>query len=150
MLVKVLASGFYACQNIKTPVKVGIWSMVVNSILCALLIRPLAHAGLTLASSIASYVNCGVLLVLLVRRKIFHLQPGWGRYLLQLLVASSAMTAYLLFIKADLNIWMEWTRFVRLGWLLWHVSISAIIYIATLVIFGVRISQFRGKIKVGS
>lgn len=148
MLAKVLASGFYACQNIKTPVKVGVLSMVVNSLLCALLIRPMAHAGLTLASSIASYVNCAVLLVLLVRRKIFHLQPGWGRYLLQLLVANTAVVIYLMVIKADLSIWMEWTRFVRLGWLLGHVTVAAIIYLLTLGICGLRISQFRGKIRM--
>lgn len=148
MMVKVLASGFYACQNIKTPVKVGIVSMVVNSILCALLIHPLAHAGLTLASSIASYVNCGVLLVLLVRRKIFRLQPGWGRYVLQLIVACSAVIVYLLLIKADLSTWLDWARFTRLGWLLFHVSIAAIIYLVSLGICGLRISHFRGKIRM--
>ncbi len=148
MLVKVLASGFYACQNIKTPVKVGIVSMIVNSVLCALLIRPMAHAGLTLASSIASYVNCGVLLWLLVRQKIFHLQPGWLRYLMQLALANAAVIAYLIFMYTDLNIWMSWDRMVRLGWLLCHVSSAAAIYIVSLWICGVRINQFRGKIKV--
>lgn len=148
MMVKVLASGFYACQNIKTPVKVGAVSMLVNSILCALLIHPLAHAGLTLASSIASYVNCGVLLVLLIRRKIFQLQPGWWRYLSQLLIANLAVVAYLMVIQTDLSVWMAWGRFTRLGWLLGHLSIAGGIYLASLGICGLRINQFRGKIRM--
>ncbi|MGB4898639.1 MAG: murein biosynthesis integral membrane protein MurJ, partial [Ignavibacteria bacterium] len=52
MMVKVLASGFYACQDIKTPVKIGAYAMLINSLLCALLIWPLAHAGLALASAL--------------------------------------------------------------------------------------------------
>ena len=62
MLVKVLASGFYAKQNIKTPVKVAAFSMLCNMVLNAILIFPLAHAGLALATSISAYVNAGLLL----------------------------------------------------------------------------------------
>jgi putative peptidoglycan lipid II flippase len=150
MMVKVLASGFYACQNIKTPVKVGVVAMIVNSVLCAILIRPLAHAGLALASSIASYVNCGLLLRLLIRHGIFSLQPGWGRFLVQLLLANIAVIIYLLLVQSDLTTWLAWARFTRLGWLLLHVGVAAVIYVAMLGICGVRIRHFRGKIKVES
>lgn len=150
MMVKVLASGFYACQNIKTPVKVGVIAMIVNSILCAILILPLRHAGLTLASSIASYVNCGVLLILLVRRNIFQLQPGWGRFLLQLLIANTAITTYLLVIGSDVNTWMAMTRLARFGWLLGHILAATCIYLMSLGICGMRISHFRGKIRIES
>lgn len=150
MMVKVLASGFYACQNIKTPVKIGAVAMLVNSILCAILIFPLQHAGLTLASSIASYVNCGVLLVLLVRRKIFQLQPGWGRFLLQLFLANSAVAVYLLVNSTDVNTWMTWARLARFGWLLGHIMVATLIYVISLGICGMRFSHFRGKIRIGS
>lgn len=59
MMVKVLASGFYAQQDINTPVKVGAVAMIVNTVLCFIFIRYWAHAGLTLASSLAGYINCG-------------------------------------------------------------------------------------------
>lgn len=150
MMVKVLASGFYACQNIKTPVKVGALCMVVNSILCAILIKPMAHAGLALASSLASYLNCGILLVLLVRRDIFQLQAGWWRYLAQLGVANAAMVVYLLVIRGDVSYWMHLMRFPRLGLLLMHVVIAVLIYVITLAICGVRLAQFQGQIKVAS
>lgn len=148
MMVKVLASGFYACQNIKTPVKVGAFAMIVNSLLCAALIHPLAHAGLTLASSIASYVNCGILLFLLIRRKLFQFQPGWWRYGGQLLIANLVVAGYLLAVRGDVTVWMEWGRLTRLGWLLGHLSVAGVIYLVCLGICGVRVNQFRGKIRM--
>ena len=147
MMVKVLASGFYAGQNIKTPVKVGALSMVVNSILCALLVYPLAHAGLALASSLAGYVNCGVLLYLLVRRDIFKLRPGWGRFLLQLGAANAFMLTYLYFMQGDLSAWLAMPRLERLGLLLMHIIVAGIIYILALGLCGMRVSQFRGQMK---
>ncbi len=150
MMVKVLASGFYACQDIKTPVKVGAVCMILNSVLCALLIKPMAHAGLTLASSIASYVNCGALLALLIKRDIFQLQKGWWRYVVQLMIANLAVIVYLFAVRADLMYWMNATRFSRLGLLMLHVGIAGIIYIVSLAICGVRIAQFRGQIRIES
>ena len=147
MMVKVLASGFYARQNIKTPVKVGAIAMVINSILCALLIHPLAHAGLTLASSIASYVNCSLLLILLLRRKIFQLQPGWWRFLAQLCGSNSLVFIYLYMTRSDLSYWMDLSRGARIGYLLWHVLVAGIIYLVSLGVFGIRIKQFRGQIR---
>ncbi|PJD90796.1 MAG: murein biosynthesis integral membrane protein MurJ [Legionella sp.] len=150
MMVKVLASGFYACQDIKTPVKVGALCMLLNSILCFVLIKPMAHAGLTLASSIASYVNCGLLLLLLIKRDIFQLQKGWWRYMSQLIVANVAVMIYLLAMRADLLYWMNLTRFSRLGVLVLHIGIACVIYIVSLGICGVRVAQFRGQIRMES
>lgn len=147
MLVKVLASGFYARQDIKTPVKVGVIAMVMNTICCALLVGPLAHAGLALASSIASYVNCGILLVLLLRRNIYQPSPGWGRFLLQLLVANAMVVAYLLFTAGEISFWLAKAPVTRLGLLLVHVLVALIIYMITLRACGMRPAQFRGQIK---
>ncbi|HVT62930.1 MAG TPA: murein biosynthesis integral membrane protein MurJ [Legionellaceae bacterium] len=147
MMVKVLASGFYACQNIKTPVKVGAVCMLANSILCAILIKPMAHAGLALASSLASYLNCALLLILLTRRHIFQLQAGWRRYLLQLSIANLVMVGYLFWVRADVVYWMHLPRITRLSVLILHISIAALIYLISLWVCGVRITHFRGQIK---
>ena len=147
MLVKVLASGFYAQQNIKTPVKIGVIAMVVNTLFCALLIFPLAHAGLALASSIASYVNCGILVVLLIRRNIYQPSKGWGRFLLQLLVANAAVVIYLLCVTGEVSDWLSKPAVARLGLLLAHVLVALIVYILALGICGIRPAQFRGKMK---
>ncbi len=147
MMVKVLASGFYARQDIKTPVKVGALAMVINSILCAILIWPLAHAGLALASALAGYVNCGLLLWLLIRRNIYQPSAHWTKYLLQLVFANAMMGLYLLAVSGQVAYWLSLPIVWRLMILLAHVAVAAVIYFVSLGLSGVRPAQFRGQMK---
>jgi len=144
MMVKVLASGFYARQDIKTPVQVGAIAMVVNSILCALLIGFLAHAGLALASTLAGYVNCGVLLVLLIRRDIYRPVKGWFKFMLQLILANTIVAYYLYSVAGTASTWLSLPAVSRLGWLLCYTAIAIFIYFISLALTGVRPAQFRG------
>lgn len=149
MMVKILASGFYARQNIKTPVKVGAVAMLINTGLCALLVSPLAHAGLTLASTIAGYINCGLLFCLLKRRGIYKPCLGWRRFILQLLLANVVMSLYLFYMAGDVTFWMEKTTFIRITLLLANILAAAVIYLLCLVLCGMRPSEFRGQVKEG-
>lgn len=147
MMVKVLASGFYARQDIRTPVKIGAWAMIANSILCALLIWPLAHAGLALASALAGYINCGLLLFLQIRRGIYTPSSGWLKFTLQLLIANAAVAFYLYEMVGTVNHWLELSALMRLIQLMLHVSVAVIIYVVCLALTGVRLAQFRGHLK---
>ena len=147
MMVKVLASGFYARQDIKTPVNAGVWSMVVNTLLCSIFIMPLAHAGLTLASALAGYLNCAILWVRLVRRGFYKPCAGWGKYLFQLFIANVFMVIYLYAMTGDVAQWMDKPALIRLSYLLMHVFVALFIYIVFLGLVGVRPAQFRGQIK---
>ena len=147
MMVKILASGFYAQQNIKTPVKVGAASMVVNTILCALFIIPFAHAGLTLASSIAGYVNAGTLLFLLISRKIYTPASGWLKFLTQVILANVVMGIFLVWVTNDVTYWMAKPIVNRLLSMVSYVGLAVMIYGLCLFVVGVRPSQFRGQIK---
>ncbi len=147
MMVKVLASGFYARQDIKTPVIVGAWAMVVNSILCALLVWHLAHAGLALASAIAGYVNCGVLLYLLKRRGIYQPEKGWLKFILQLVIGNAAIVIYLYYMAANVNYWLDHSAPMRLLLLIGHVAVAVLIYFTCLALTGIRLAQFRGQMK---
>lgn len=147
MMIKVLASGFYARQDIKTPVKIGAISMIVNTIFCSLLIWHFAHAGLALASALAGYVNCGLLLYLLVRRKVYRPSPGWLKYSLQLLAANGAIAVYLYFMTGTVSYWLSFSPVMRLSLLLAHVLVVVVIYLLILGISGLRFSHFRGQMK---
>ncbi|KTD65058.1 murein biosynthesis integral membrane protein MurJ [Legionella shakespearei] len=147
MMVKVLASGFYAQQDIKTPVKVGAISMVINTILCSIFVWHFAHAGLTLASALAGYVNCGLLLYLLVKRGVFKPSPGWFKYSMQLLIANAAITVYLYFMTGTVEYWLSFTAVARLGLLMAHVMAVVVIYLLALGLTGLRLSHFRGQMK---
>lgn len=147
MMVKVLASGFYARQDIKTAVNAGVWAMVINTGLCALFILPLQHAGLTLASALAGYVNCGILGYRLIKRGYYQPSPAWGKYLVQLLTANALMGVYLFFMKGNIDAWMGQSAAHRLSDLLMHVIAAMAIYVVSLGLCGVRIAHFRGRLK---
>ncbi len=99
MLVKVLAPAFYARQDTRTPVKVAIRAMLSNMIMNAAFVVPMvllklpgAHAGLALATALASYVNAGLLYRRLRRDGAYQPHAGWMRLLLQILFAATVMT----------------------------------------------------------
>ncbi len=144
MMVKVLASGFYAGQDIKTPVKAGVYSMIVNSLLCAALVLPLKHAGLALASAMAGYVNAGLLLVWLIRGKTYQPGKGWLKFIVQILIANIVISAYLYWQVGTINQWLSLSPIYRLTILLAEVFITMIIYILVLLMLGVRYKDLRG------
>ncbi|RUR11916.1 murein biosynthesis integral membrane protein MurJ [Legionella sp. km772] len=147
MMVKVLASGFYAQQDISTPVKVGVWSMIINTILCAVFIGFFAHAGLTLASALAGYVNCGCLFFLLVKRGVFKPSPGWFKYSMQLIIANCAVAIYLYLMMGTIEYWLSFSAIMRLSLLLVHVFAVVVIYLLVLGLLGLRFKHFRGQVK---
>lgn len=147
MMVKVLASGFYARQDIATPVKIGAFAMVINTLLCAALVWHMAHAGLTLASALAGYVNCGLLLFLLIRRGFYQPSPGWLKFSIQLLSANAVIAVYLFFMSNTVDYWLGFTPVIRLSLLMAHVLAVVVIYLLVLAVAGVRPAQFRGQMK---
>ncbi len=147
MMIKVLASGFYARQDISTPVKIGAISMVVNTILCSIFIWYLAHAGLTLASALAGYVNCGLLLGLLIKRRVFQPSPGWLKYSVQLICANAAISVYLILMSGSVEYWLSFPPVMRLCLLAAHVLAVVVIYLLVLGITGLRPMHFRGQVK---
>lgn len=147
MMVKVLASSFYARQDIQTPVKVGAAAMLVNSILCAIFIWPLAHAGLALASALAGYVNCGILLYLLLHKGIYRPQMKWLKFSGQLLVANLAIAIYLYCMTGTATDWLGHPPVSRVALLFIHSLVAVVIYLLVLYLSGVRVAQFRGLLK---
>lgn len=145
MIIKILASGFYAQQDIKTPVKIGAFCMILNSILCAVLVWPMAHAGLTLASTIAGYVNALTLFMLLKRRGVYQPAPDWWRFLGQLLIANLVLVVYLLWVRHDVLFWMQLKMSQRFFHLIGYVLFAGGLYFTCLRLIGMQFSQFKGR-----
>lgn len=108
MLAKILSSAFYAKQDIKTPVKLSMIALGINMLLSLVLVWPLKHAGLALASSLSSWCNVTTLWVVLSRRGIYQRQAGWLKFLCQLLVANAVLVGFLWWLKGDTALWMQW------------------------------------------
>jgi putative peptidoglycan lipid II flippase len=142
MLVKVLAPGYFARQDTKTPVKVGIKSMVANMVLNLALIVPFAHVGLALATSLSAALNAGLLWFGLQRDGVYQPQKGWLLFLVRLAVASALMLMSILWLNKDLAQWLVW------GWQqrTLHLSLLVVVgmgaYFGALLIMGLRPKDF--------
>ncbi|MCU7929381.1 MAG: murein biosynthesis integral membrane protein MurJ [Candidatus Thiodiazotropha sp. (ex Codakia rugifera)] len=143
MLIKVLAPGFYARQDTKTPVKIGIIAMATNMVLNIILVFPLAHAGLALATTLSSGLNAYLLYRALIQGGIYRPTAGWTVLLFRILIASLAMGALLWWGAADINEWLALSTITRI-WQLAGLILSAILlYFLTLLLLGARPSHFR-------
>jgi len=142
MLVKVLVSGFYARQNIKTPVHIAAFALLLNVVLNFLLIWHLRHAGLALATALASTVNAGWLAWQLQCRGYFQPQAGWGKYLLQLLTAVVVMCVFLAWFSPPTSAWMAWSWHERAFSLFALITALAVIYFSSLYLVGLRLRAF--------
>ena len=142
ILVKVLAPGFYARQNVTTPMRIAIITLVTTQILNAALVGALAHAGLALAISLGACLNAALLYRKLRMENIFRPQPGWPMFMLKLLTAVVAMALALFFLAGSTAWWMVAGAGPRAGALSALVLLGAAIYFAGLFILGFRPRDF--------
>lgn len=142
ILIKVLAPGFYAQQNLRTPVKIAIATLLATQLFNLALIGPLKHAGLALAISGGATLNAALLYWQLRRQQMFQPQPGWLGFFARLGLAVIAMGGVLLGLMAVMPPWAEGdmlARFLRLGAL---VVAGAATYFLVLLATGMRLHQF--------
>jgi putative peptidoglycan lipid II flippase len=144
LLIKVLAPGFYARQDTKTPVKIGVIAMLANMGLNLALIFPLQHAGLALATSLAAYLNAYLLWRGLRRGQVYLPAEGWPRLLWQVAAAAAMMGLLLVALSPDLGDWLAAGRGGRVAWLGGLIAAGAACYFAVLLAFGVRLRDLRG------
>jgi putative peptidoglycan lipid II flippase len=145
ILVKVLANGYFARQDTKTPVRIGIIAMISNMLLNVLFVALLwvfdfgvLHAGLALATAASAFVNAYLLGRGLLRSGVLQLHPGWRRLLLQVSLASAVMGAVLIWLQPTLAVWSNAAMGTRVLWLLGLVLFGKAIYFAVLGVAGLR------------
>ena len=142
ILVKVLAPGFYARQNIRTPVKVAIFTLLATQAMNLAFIGPFKHAGLALAIGLGACINAGLLLHLLRKHAIYQPQPGWAAYIVKVVIAVVLMSALLGWLMGDAQWWLAQPfggRVIRLSML---VAGGIAVYFFSLWLMGFRPRQF--------
>jgi len=138
ILVKVLVPGFTSRKDMKTPVRFGIYAVAANMILNLVLVFPLAHAGLALATSLAAFFNASLLLFALLKTKIYRPSQGWRLLLLRITLAASAM-ASLIYHCVDNSLWHGWGLVDRAWHLAMWIAIAATLYAIVLLLSGLRL-----------
>jgi putative peptidoglycan lipid II flippase len=140
--VKVLAPGFYARQDIRTPVKIGIITLLATQVMNLLFIGWIQHAGLALAIGLGSCFNAGTLFYLLRKRGIYTPEPGWGGFLSKLAAALLILGLVLWFGMGSEQHWLTthgWSRIIHLAWL---VVAGVVSYFTVLWALGFRLKDF--------
>ncbi|KRV66922.1 MULTISPECIES: murein biosynthesis integral membrane protein MurJ [Pseudomonas] len=142
ILVKVLAPGFYARQNIRTPVKIALFTLVSTQAMNLVFIGPLKHAGLALAISLAACLNAGLLYWQLRKHDLFEPQPGWAKFLGKLVLAVLVMSAVLLGLMHFMPAWDLGGMPLRLARLGVLVVAGVVAYFGMLALLGFRLRDF--------
>ena len=138
MLAKVLASAYYACQDIKTPVKIAMATVVVNIVGNLTLVSTFAHQGLAMATSLSALFNAATLGIILLRRQMIQPEPGWSHYTLRLLASGAAMAIGLYIFSPELPDWIAWSTAQRVAHLAGLIAMGMLLYGAMLWVTGLR------------
>jgi putative peptidoglycan lipid II flippase len=140
--IKVLAPGYYASQDVRTPVKIAISVLVITQLLNLALVPFIAHAGLALSIGLGALINALWLLIGLLRRGSYQPQPGWGRFILQV-VAATALLALLLVWSSHHFDWvaMRSAKWQRIGLLAAIIGASALLYFGALWAAGLKLRR---------
>lgn len=141
--IKVLAPGYYANQDTKTPVRIAIAVLVITQMLNVVLVPLFAHAALTLSIGIGAMVNALWLLTGLLRRGSYRPEPGWALFILQVLAACALLAVFLMWANAAVS----WTdlrteSLKRIGLLALVLIGSAAIYFGAIMASGLKLRQF--------
>jgi putative peptidoglycan lipid II flippase len=143
LAVKILAPGFYARQDIRTPVKVAIAVLLLTQALNAIFVPMFAHAGLALSIGLGACINAGTLLVGLYRLQVYRPAAGWDRFLLRMLPALAGMAVVLHYASTRLD-WIALQAHAghRVLWLAAVLLAAAVAYFALLLAAGFRPADF--------
>ncbi|WP_312803259.1 murein biosynthesis integral membrane protein MurJ [Atlantibacter hermannii] len=142
IVVKVLAPGFYSRQDIKTPVKIAIVTLIMTQVMNLAFIGPLKHAGLSLSIGLAACLNASLLYWQLRKQKIFQPEPGWARFLIRLIIAVLVMAGALIGMMMVMPAWDIGSMPYRILRLLAVVCVGVVAYFATLAVLGFRVKDF--------
>ncbi|QTR47021.1 murein biosynthesis integral membrane protein MurJ [Thiothrix litoralis] len=152
ILVKVLAPGFYSRQDTKTPVKIGIISILANMALNVVIVLPWyfsgtpgAHAGLALATALAGYVNAGLLFYNLHKQQIFDPEKGWSVFLSKIGLACVVMGGLVGLVSPNDLWWQTSAVSLKVSWLTGLMVLALGSYFATLRLLGMPFRQMLGR-----
>ena len=141
--IKVLAPGYYANQDTKTPVRIAVAVLVITQLLNLVLVPIFAHAALTLSIGIGAMINAAWLLLGLLRRGSYKPEPGWGVFFLQVIAACALLAIFLMWANSAFS-WTELRAesWKRIGLLALVLTGSGAIYLVAILVSGLNLKQF--------
>jgi len=145
ILIKILAPAFYAQQNIKTPVKIALFTLFCTQFMNLIFIGYLKHTGLALAIGLGACINAGLLFYHLKKGGVFKLSKGWAMFLIKIFFASFIMAIGLYYFKGTIDLWINYSAFYRFIHLITLILSGATLYFITLRFCKLDVTEFFKK-----
>jgi putative peptidoglycan lipid II flippase len=141
--IKVLAPGFYAKQDIRTPVRIAITVLALTQVMNAVFVPLLGHAGLALSIGLAALVNATWLLIGLRKRGSYQPSPGWLAFGLRVGAGCAVMGAGLAWAAHAIDwIGLRSQSGLRVAVLAGVLALAGLVYFGVLLLAGVNLRQF--------
>ena len=152
MLVKVLVPGYFARQDTRTPVRIGVIALLTNMVMNVVIVVPWSysgltgpHAGLAVATSLSAFLNAGLLYRGLRREGVLVHEPGLGRFIARVAVSCAVMAMLLYYFVPPPAAWLEAGFWRTCLWLAAAVCGGGGAYLAALLATGMRPSELQLK-----
>ena len=145
ILIKILAPAFYAQQNVKTPVKIALFTLFCTQFMNLIFIGYLKHTGLALAIGLGACINAALLFYHLKKGQVFKLNAGWTMFLIKIIFAAFVMALGLFYFKGTIDLWINYSAFSRFIHLITLILFGATLYFITLRLCRLDITEFFKK-----
>lgn len=143
MFIKVLAPGYYARQDTKTPVKIGIIAMVVNMIFNLMLAPFLGYVGLALATTLSATVNAGLLYRGLKSAGVYSLPINTIVFMIKLIISAAVMAIVVYLLSSDFDVWLAMSFVEQIKNLLLCITAGMLTYLLMIIMLGIRFSDIK-------
>jgi len=145
MFIKVLAPGYYARQDTKTPVKIGIKAMVANMVFNLMLAPFFGYVGLAIATTMSATLNAWMLYRGLKQANIYHISINTKIFIGKLMLAASVMAAVVYQLSADFKVWLSMAFLEQIFQLVLCISVGCLTYFIMIFLLGIRLGDFKVK-----
>ncbi|MFT5759280.1 MAG: putative peptidoglycan lipid II flippase [Alteromonadaceae bacterium] len=143
MFIKILAPAYYARQDTKTPVKIGIKAMVANMVFNLMLAPFFGYIGLAIATALSATLNAVMLYQGLKAQNIFKLSSGSLIFMLKIIVSAGIMALVVNILSPSFDVWLEMAFSERVITLLQCITFGVLSYFISLLILGIRMRDFK-------
>lgn len=143
MFIKVLAPGYYARQDTKTPVKIGIKAMVANMAFNLMLAPYFGYVGLAIATTLSATLNAWMLYHGLKKAGIYELSRGTKIFIAKLILAAGVMALVVNQLSSSFDVWLNMSFSTQVFQLIICISAGCVSYFTAILLMGVRLDDFK-------